>query len=160
MQILIAAIGRLKRGPDLELFERYAKRTSQLGDRVALGPLTVAELNESRAGNSTMRRAEEAGWLVKAAQHADRKILVDEQGKHFSSQAFANFLRDQRDDGTRTLALLIGGPDGHGEEARKTAHTSLSLGSMTLPHGLVRIVLAEQLYRAATILAGHPYHRE
>lgn len=160
MQILITAIGRLKRGPDLELFERYAKRVSQLGDRIALGPLTVAELNESKTANAIGRRTDEADWLTKAAQQADHKVLVDERGKQFSSRAFATFLRTQRDGGTRTMAFLIGGPDGHGEHACNAAQTTLSLGPMTLPHGLARIVLAEQLYRAITILTGHPYHRE
>ena len=76
-----------------------------------------------------------------------------------TSAAFANLLRKKRDDGIRDMAFLIGGPDGHGAEIRQTAQSALSLSAMTLPHGLARVMLAEQLYRAATIIAGHPYHR-
>ena len=84
---------------------------------------------------------------------------MDERGKALTSQAFAGLLGKIRDDGTGTLAILVGGPDGLAPTVREAAHTKLSFGAMTLPHGLARIVLAEQLYRAATILAGHPYHR-
>jgi 23S rRNA (pseudouridine1915-N3)-methyltransferase len=84
---------------------------------------------------------------------------LDERGKALTSQAFASLLGKTRDDGTGTLAILIGGPDGLAPAIRQAAHVTLAFGAITLPHGLARIVLAEQLYRAATILAGHPYHR-
>jgi len=86
-------------------------------------------------------------------------VALDEHGRSLSSEAFAQWIAERRDGGAKTLAFLIGGPDGHSTEALKPATLKLSLGTMTLPHGLARVVLAEQLYRAATILAGHPYHR-
>ena len=86
-------------------------------------------------------------------------VSLDERGKALTSAAFADLLRRQSDDGCKSMAFLIGGPDGHGPAVAAAARLSLSLSAMTLPHGLARVVLAEQLYRASTILAGHPYHR-
>jgi 23S rRNA (pseudouridine1915-N3)-methyltransferase len=97
--------------------------------------------------------------LLKAASGAEATVALDGGGRALSSEAFARWLAERRDGGMKTLAILIGGPDGHGAAALEGAALRLSLGAMTLPHGLARIVLAEQLYRAATILAGHPYHR-
>jgi 23S rRNA (pseudouridine1915-N3)-methyltransferase len=86
-------------------------------------------------------------------------VVLEPTGKSLTSEAFAAFLRDTRDGGAKTCLFLIGGPDGHGESVLTTASLKLSLGALTLPHGLARVVLVEQLYRAATILSGHPYHR-
>lgn len=159
MRLLIAAVGRLKDGPERALYLKYAKRIDDAGRSVALGPLTLAELPEGRQGSVTQRRADEAARLAAAAESADFTVLLDEGGKTFGSDAFARLLALRRDEGRRATAFLIGGPDGHGDGARASAQLRLSLGPMTLPHGLARIVLAEQLYRAATILSGHPYHR-
>lgn len=159
MRLLIAAVGRLKDGPERELYLKYAKRIDDTGRSVALGPLTLSEIAEGRQGSADQRRADEAARLVAATDSADFTVLLDEGGKTFSSEAFARALASRRDEGRRVLAFLIGGPDGHGHAARARAQLTLSLGPMTLPHGLARIVLAEQIYRAATILSGHPYHR-
>jgi 23S rRNA (pseudouridine1915-N3)-methyltransferase len=86
-------------------------------------------------------------------------VALDERGRDFNSQDFARWLGTRQDAGARHAAFLIGGPDGHGAEVLAAAALQLCLGRLTLPHGLARAVLAEQLYRAATILAGHPYHR-
>lgn len=159
MRLSIVAVGRLKDGPERELYLKYAKRIDEAGRGVALGPLTLSELPEARQASANQRRADEAARLVTASESADFAVLLDEGGKTFGSEAFARLLAQRRDEGRRAIAFLIGGPDGHGDSARQRANFVLSLGPMTLPHGLARIVLAEQLYRSATILSGHPYHR-
>lgn len=159
MRLSIVAVGRLKDGPERDLYLKYAKRIDDAGRSVALGPLSLAELPEARQASASQRRADEAARIVASAEGADFAVLLDETGKSMGSEAFARFLAARRDEGLRAMAFLIGGPDGHGEGARTLARLALSLGPMTLPHGLARIVLAEQLYRAATILSGHPYHR-
>lgn len=159
MRLTIAAVGRLKDGPERELYLKYAKRVDDAGRAVALGPLVLSEIAEARQASAGQRRADEAARLLTAAGAADFTVILDETGKVFSSTAFAAFLAARRDEGRRSTAFLIGGPDGHGDAVRSKAQLTLSLSPMTLPHGLARIVLAEQLYRAATILAGHPYHR-
>jgi 23S rRNA (pseudouridine1915-N3)-methyltransferase len=158
MRILIAAVGRLK-DAERELYERYAQRFDAAGRSLALGPITLAEIGEGRAATSDLRKADEAQRLLKAADAAEITAALDEGGRALSSADFAKWIGAERDKGTKTLAFLIGGPDGHGADALKAARLKLSLGALTLPHGLARIVLAEQLYRAATILSGHPYHR-
>jgi len=159
MRLLIAAVGRLKDGPERTLYRRYAERIGQAGRGVALGPLDLIEIGESRTAGAKARADEEAQRLLDKVRSADFLIVLDERGRQFSSEGFAGFIRDARDRGVGLAAFLIGGPDGHGEAVRKEAGLLLSLGSLTLPHGLTRLVLAEQLYRAVTILAGHPYHR-
>jgi len=159
MRLIIAAVGRLKDGGERDLLDRYCERIDTAGRALGLGPLKLVEIPEARFADAAKRRADEAARLLKAAAQADACIVLDARGKDLSSEGFAAWVRDRRDAGTKTLALLIGGPDGHGDDALSAANLTLSLGPMTLPHGLARIVLAEQLYRAATIIAGHPYHR-
>jgi 23S rRNA (pseudouridine1915-N3)-methyltransferase len=159
MRLAIIAVGRLKDGPERELFQRYGKRLDDTGRAVALGPLKLAEIAEGRGQSAAQRQKDEAQRLLASSDGQDLKIALDEHGKSFTSEAFARYLGARRDEGVRGLAFLIGGPDGHGEAALSAAGLKLSLGAMTMPHGLARIVLAEQLYRAATILSGHPYHR-
>jgi 23S rRNA (pseudouridine1915-N3)-methyltransferase len=159
MRLIIAAVGRLKDGAERTLLERYRDRFADLGKRLGLNPVAWHELAESRAATAAKRCAEEGAALLKLARDADTIIALDERGKALTSQAFAGLLGKIRDDGDGTLAILVGGPDGQAPAVRDAAHVKLSLGAITLPHGLARIVLAEQLYRAATILAGHPYHR-
>ncbi len=160
MRLTIAAVGRLKDGPERELYARYAKRFDDVGRALALGPVQLAELPESRAAKADLRKADEAARLLKAAAGAEAVVALDARGKAMTSEALAKWIAARRDGGTKMLAFLVGGPDGHGAAALEAATLTLSLGSLTLPHGLARVVLAEQLYRAATIIAGHPYHRE
>jgi 23S rRNA (pseudouridine1915-N3)-methyltransferase len=160
MRLIVAAVGRLKDGAERELLERYRNRFGELGKRLGLNPVTWHELSESRGATAAKRCAEEGAALLKLARDADSIIALDERGKTMTSRAFAQLLGKIRDGGAGTLAILVGGPDGLAPDVREAAHAKLSLGAMTLPHGLARIVLAEQLYRAATILAGHPYHRD
>lgn len=158
MRLIVAAVGRLK-DAERDLCARYVKRLDAGGRSLGLGPITITELSESRAASAEARKAEEATRLMKAAGAAEPYVVLDESGKSMSSAAFAAWIAAQRDGGSKALAFLIGGPDGHGPEAVAGAALKLSLGAMTLPHGLARAVLIEQLYRASTILAGHPYHR-
>jgi 23S rRNA (pseudouridine1915-N3)-methyltransferase len=159
MRLLIAAVGRLKQGPERELFAHYMARAEAAGRMLGFSPLSVIEVPESKAGTAPLRCQDEAAALLAKLPSPHKLICLDPKGKAMTSEAFAGRLAKFRDEGTRALAFLIGGADGLGKEALKHADVVLSLGSMTLPHGLARIVLAEQLYRAATILSGHPYHR-
>jgi 23S rRNA (pseudouridine1915-N3)-methyltransferase len=159
MRLIVAAVGRLKDDAERALLAKYRERFEGAGKRLGLGPVVWHELAESRAATAPKRCAEEGAALLKLARGADAIVALDERGKALSSEAFAKYLAKRRDDGAQTLALLIGGPDGLAREVREAAQLVFSLGAITLPHALARIVLAEQLYRAATILAGHPYHR-
>lgn len=158
MRFIVAAVGRLK-DAERDLCDRYAKRFDGAGRALGLGPLSITELNESRAAGADTRKADEAVRLLRAAGAIGQFVVLDEAGKSLSSTAFATWIAQRRDDGCKGMAFLIGGPDGHGAEVLSAATLKLSLGPMTLPHGLARAVLIEQLYRATTILSGHPYHR-
>lgn len=158
MKIVIGAVGRLKAGPERQIAARYQERFDGIGRALALGPLSTIEIDESRARRPDDRKADEAARLLAAVGPATL-VALDEGGKTLTSEAFARRLAALRDGGTPALAFLIGGADGHGEAARSAASLTLAFGPMTLPHQIVRLILAEQLYRAATILAGHPYHR-
>ncbi len=160
MRLVIAAVGRLKDGPERELYTRYAGRVNATGRGVGLGPIELRELPEGKASSRDSRMNDEAERLLARTEAPCWRIVLDERGKALTSQAFSNLLRDIRDRGEGTTAFLIGGADGHGEAARQQSRQSISLGPMTLPHGLARIVLVEQIYRAVTILSGHPYHRD
>lgn len=158
MRLLIAAIGKLKDDEERSICDRYAKRIAGAGRALGLGPLDIQEFSESRAASVDVRKAEEAERLIRVSGEAF-KIALDVEGQSVPSEAFARMLSTTRQGDTKTCAFLIGGPDGHGNAALKAADIKLSLGAMTLPHGLARVVLVEQIYRAITILTGHPYHR-
>jgi 23S rRNA (pseudouridine1915-N3)-methyltransferase len=159
MRLLLVAIGRLKDGPERRLYDHYALRLNAAGRGVALSPFRLHEIAESRQASAAQRQTEEAERLLTASGDAGVRVVLDEGGRVLSSVGFADWLRKTRDDGAKEAAFLVGGPDGHGRDLLAAADLRLSLGAMTLPHGLARIVLVEQLYRAATIIAGHPYHR-
>jgi 23S rRNA (pseudouridine1915-N3)-methyltransferase len=159
MRIQIAAVGRLKAGPDRALVDRYVERASQAGRSLGL-TLSVREFTESRAARADERMAQEAATLLSALPDGAILVALDERGETPASTAFARRLGDWRDQGIRDLVFAIGGPDGHGDAIRKRADLKLAFGAMTWPHQIVRMLLAEQVYRAMTILSGHPYHRE
>ena len=148
MRIVVAAVGRGRDDPAQQLFESYRRRLPW--------PL---ELREVRAGGGNAGREREAAALLKGLPEGAYVVALDGTGKALTSEAFARRLARIRDDGAAVVAFLIGGADGHGAPARARADLLLSLGPMTWPHLLVRAMLAEQLWRAASILSGHPYHR-
>jgi 23S rRNA (pseudouridine1915-N3)-methyltransferase len=159
MRLIISAVGRLKEGPERALLERYQDRLAPLAKRLGLAPVSWHETAESRAHAAARRREEEGAALLKPVREADFRIALDVRGKALSSEAIARLLAEKRDAGTKAAGLIVGGPDGLSDATLAAAGLRLSLGAITLPHALARIVLAEQLYRAATILSGHPYHR-
>ena len=151
MRLWLAAVGRVKPGPEKTLFEQYAKRL--------VPPLTLCEVEEKRPLTVPERQASEAKLLLAALPDKARLVVLDERGKSLTSVDFANRLGKWRDDGVADLAFVIGGADGHDPSMRDRAELVLNLGSMTWPHMLVRAMMAEQLWRAQSILSGHPYHR-
>ena len=159
MRLTIAAIGRLKPGPERELFKSYVKRLEAVGRSHHIGPLGLIEIRESKQRVAAARREEEARRLLEKLSNPPYLIVLDEAGKALSSRDFADFVRRRRDAGEAELAFVVGGADGIGKPLIDKAKLKLALGAMTLSHGLARVVLAEQLYRAGTIIAGHPYHR-
>jgi 23S rRNA (pseudouridine1915-N3)-methyltransferase len=159
MRVTLAAVGKLKQGSERDMFEHYWLRIEAAGRPVAINPVRLEEIPESRAASPELRKSDEAQRLLKLSEDADARIVLDERGKSLTSEELAGWIRTRRDDGLRHAAFLIGGPDGHGPAALSAATMRLSLSALTLPHGLARILLAEQIYRAATIIAGHPYHR-
>ena len=159
MRLSIAAIGRMKQGPERELVARYLDRARAAGKPLALTQFDILEFAESRAASAEARKDEEAR-VLRAALPEGIVVVLDEHGKSVSSQAFATQLGRWRDDGRPAVSFVIGGADGHGRELLAGADFTLSFSLFTWPHQLVRIMLAEQLYRATTILSGHPYHRE
>lgn len=159
MRIAIAAIGRMKQGPERELVARYLDRARAAGKPLALTGFDILEFPESRGTTADTRKADEAAALRSALPEGIR-IALDEHGRTMPSAAFASQLARWRDDGRPAVSFIIGGADGLEPQFVKAADLTLSFSPLTWPHQLVRIMLAEQLYRATTILSGHPYHRE
>jgi 23S rRNA (pseudouridine1915-N3)-methyltransferase len=159
MRLLIAAVGRLKAGPERELLERYILRANSAGRAVGLSPIEIAELPESPARRPGDRAHEESMKLAAALPKGARRIVLDAGGRNLKSEDFALHLAHFRDHGAPAVAFLLGGPDGLPKSTLKVADLAISFGAATFPHQIVRILLAEQIYRAVTILSGHPYHR-
>jgi len=155
MRVQLCAVGRLRKGPELALFEDYQTRFDRTGRALGLGPLTLSEVEDRKGGGM----AAEADLLRRALPDGAVLCVLDERGKVTSSPDFANRLAAWRDQGRRDCAFVIGGADGIDPALRQQADFALSFGAMVWPHMLVRVMLAEQLYRAASILAGAPYHR-
>ncbi len=158
MRVTIAAVGRMKAGPERELLDRYLDRAAKQGRALGVTKVEVREIPESRAARADDRKAEEAEALLAGVADTAWVIVLDETGTPRTSQAFADDLAARLAEG-RDWAILIGGADGHGPAALARADLRLAFGAMTWPHQIVRILAAEQIYRATTILAGHPYHR-
>lgn len=159
MRIVVLAVGRLKSGPETDLVARYMKRAEAAGRGLGITGLDLVEIPESRAGSSSDRAAAESAALLSKLPAGARLVVLDETGKARASEDLAQYLREAADSGEKDLAFAIGGPDGHGEEIRRRADLLVSFGRATWPHQLVRAMLLEQIYRATTILSGHPYHR-
>ncbi|GJD74371.1 23S rRNA (pseudouridine(1915)-N(3))-methyltransferase RlmH [Methylobacterium goesingense] len=160
MRLLVAAVGRLKPGPERDLAARYRERAAQVGRGLGFTACDIAEITESRARRAPDRASEEGAAIL--AQVANGAVLAvyDERGRSdLTSETIASRIGDWRDAGRAALVLAIGGADGLDPAVRARAELSLSFGAATLPHGLVRVLALEQVYRTLTILAGHPYHR-
>ncbi len=155
MRLTILAVGRLRAGPEATLVSGYLDRYARTGRPLGLGPASVVELEDKRGGGP----AAEAVLLRGAIPKGARCLALDERGPQVTSPEFADSLRHWADSGVRDLGILIGGADGLDAGLRAEADDLISFGRMVWPHMLVRVMLAEQLYRAATILAGGPYHR-
>ncbi len=151
MKITIAAIGRAGRGPERALYEHYAGRIRW--------PLTLRELEEKKKLPAPQLIVREGELLLGAVPPKALLVALDRRGKPLDSAALASQMQRWRDQSVADLAFLIGGADGHGEAVLQRASLVLSFGAMTWPHLLARAMLAEQLYRAQQLLAGHPYHR-
>lgn len=159
MRIAVHAVGRMKAGPEKELADRFFDRFSKSGPAVGLEFSGVVETPESRARNADERKREEAEKLRGQLGTGTALVLLDERGKNISSEALAEKIGAMRDNGQKSVVVAIGGADGHDGTLRDSAELVISFGAATWPHQLVRVMVAEQLYRVATILAGHPYHR-
>jgi 23S rRNA (pseudouridine1915-N3)-methyltransferase len=159
MRVVIIAIGRLKQGPERELAERYRERFDDMGRKLGLRGLEIHEVPESRARDAATRIAEEAAAISALIQEKSVMVALDERGQSIDSTAFARHLGRWRDESVANTFFLIGGADGLSPDLRRKAKLSVAFGAATWPHQIVRVMLLEQIYRAATILAGHPYHR-
>ena len=151
MNITLIAVGRVKAGPERDLFDQYRKRLQW--------PLELIEVEEKRPLSGTALQDREGALLLAKVPKGALVVALDEHGKALDSVAFAERLGGWRDQGQANIAFLIGGADGHSEAVRSRADMLLSLGKMTWPHMLVRAMFSEQLYRAWSILNNHPYHR-
>ena len=159
MRIVIAAVGRLKQGPERELAERYRKRAADAGRIVGLAAFDVIEIKESRADNVGRRVLEESIAIANIIPDHAVTVILDERGESVSSASFAGHLQAWRTQDRPAAVFMIGGADGLAPSLRERANLAIAFGTATWPHQLVRIMLLEQLYRAVTMLSGHPYHR-
>jgi 23S rRNA (pseudouridine1915-N3)-methyltransferase len=159
MRLAVIAIGRLKQGPERELSDRYRGRFDDLGRRLGFRGLDVHEIPESRARDSEQRIREEAASILALVPEGALLVALDERGTNIDSAAFAAHLGRWRDESVANTVFVVGGADGLSPELRRRVRVSVAFGAVTWPHQIVRVMLLEQIYRAATILAGHPYHR-
>jgi 23S rRNA (pseudouridine1915-N3)-methyltransferase len=160
MRIVVAAVGRLKAGAERELAERYRDRAAKSGRALGIRDVEIIEVRDSRAREAERRILEESIALASVMPDGAVRVSLDGRGDNLTSDAFAGRLRSWNAVGRGSVFFAIGGADGLGEAMRSRADLILALGTLTWPHQLVRIMLLEQIYRAFTILSGHPYHRE
>ncbi len=151
MKVVIAAIGRMKQGPERSLMESYLSRLPWSVD--------IHEIETKVKGSQRRSIQDEAEKLISAIPKDSKIVCLDSTGKALTSEGFANQIREWGDDGVPSMAVLIGGPDGLSQQILSRADLKLSFGTVTWPHMLARIMLVEQLYRAHCILTNHPYHR-
>ena len=155
MRLLVAAVGKL-RGAEVDLTNDYLQRAAVAGRQLGFKAVDIVEVEAKPSGD---QRAEAAG-LFRATPDNARKILLDERGAEWTSRQLAEKLARWRDDGQASACFWIGGADGVSQSVKDQADEKLAFGRQTWPHRLVRVMLAEQIYRAVTILSGNPYHRD
>ena len=156
MKLSLIVVGRLRKGPEATLIDDYLTRFERIGRGMGLGPVNVLEVEDKKGGG----KAAEGALLAKALPDGAVLVVLDERGKLLKSPDFAQKLAGWRDQGQRELVFMIGGADGLDPALVAQADFKLSFGKMVWPHMLARVMLSEQLYRAASILSGAPYHRE
>ncbi|MEX0838931.1 MAG: 23S rRNA (pseudouridine(1915)-N(3))-methyltransferase RlmH [Parvibaculum sp.] len=159
MRVQICAVGRLRTGPEKQLLDDYLSRLDAAGRAIGIATAPLVEVEEKRRLDAGSLKAREGELLRAATAKGALIVALDERGRAEPSDAFAKRLGDWRDGGVGDVAFLIGGAGGLAPEIRKGAAHILAFGPATWPHMLARVMLAEQLYRAVTILSGHPYHR-
>jgi 23S rRNA (pseudouridine1915-N3)-methyltransferase len=159
MRIVIAAVGRLKDGPERELAANYRKRAEAVGRGLGLREVETVEIRESRAQDAERRRVEESIAIATIIPERSIVVILDERGTSLDSASFAAKLGEWRAEDRPAACFVIGGADGLASTLRERASLKLAFGAATWPHQLVRVMLLEQVYRACTILTGHPYHR-
>jgi 23S rRNA (pseudouridine1915-N3)-methyltransferase len=159
MRIVVIAIGKLKQGPERELAERYRERFDDIGRKMGFRGIEIHEIPESRAGDAPSRMAQEAAAITALIPEKSSIVALDERGEAIDSATFARHLGSWRDESVPVAVFIVGGADGLSPDLRRKAKFSMAFGKATWPHQMVRVMLLEQIYRAATILSGHPYHR-
>lgn len=159
MRLIVIAVGRLQQGPERELAETYRKRTQAIGRALGIREIEIIEIRESRAQEAERRRTEEAIAIANVMPERATVVILDERGESLDSPRLASLLRDWRAEDRPAVCFVIGAADGLAASLYERAKLKLAFGAATWPHQLVRVMLLEQLYRAASILAGHPYHR-
>ena len=159
MRLVVAAVGRLKAGPERELAERYRERAGKLCRPLGFNSIEVVEIDESRARRPEDRIAQEGAALAALMSGDHVQLALDASGQSLTSEALAQRLMRWRDNCRASAYFLIGGADGLAGDLTRGADLVLAFGSATWPHQLVRIMLLEQLYRVTMMLSGHPYHR-
>ena len=155
MKLAILAVGRLRAGPEADLMRDYLDRFDKTGRALGLGPARVIEVEDKKNAG----RAAEGALLARALPDGAAIVALDERGRTLTSPEFAATLARWRDTGRSEVAVILGGADGIEPALRDQADLVLSFGAMVWPHMLARVMLSEQIYRAATILSGSPYHR-
>jgi 23S rRNA (pseudouridine1915-N3)-methyltransferase len=159
VRVIVAAVGRLKQGAERELAADYRKRAEAVGRAIGLRQIEIVEIRESRARDSERRRTEESIAIANVLPDGAVVMVFDQAGENIDSPGLAALLQKCRAENRAAVCFVIGGADGITQSLRGRAKHLLAFGSATWPHQLVRVMLLEQLYRAGTILAGHPYHR-
>lgn len=159
MKLSLHVVGRLKNGPERELFARYFDRAVASGRQQGIQSFIVKEYSESKASRADDRMRQEANDILAHIDPSSFVIALDERGKTVNSIEFADCVAQIRDDGAKELAFIIGGADGLDRAVRARAQRIIAFGAMTWPHQIVRILAAEQIYRAVSILSNHPYHK-
>jgi len=160
MRVDLIAVGRIKPGPEKDLFGIFSERFNAQGRNQSLGPLRLVEVEEKRRLERAELSEREGEKILEHLPKGAKLVALDERGKPLESKGFAAKLGAWRDEGIQTTVFVIGGAGGLSNAVREQADLMISFGKQTWPHMLARAMLAEQLFRATTILAGHPYHRE
>ena len=159
MRLIVIAVGRLKEGPERALAETYRKRAQATGRALGLREIEIIEIRESRAQDVERRRIEESIAIANVIPDRATVVVLDQRGDSLDSAALAALLREWRGEDRPAVCFVIGAADGLAAALHQRAKLKLAFGAATWPHQLVRIMVLEQLYRAASIIAGHPYHR-